>query len=145
MTEKSLQDLAGMVLRIARPTDQMDRLVDFYSRGLGLRVIGQFKNHNGYDGVMLGNDGSPYHLEFTTCPGHPAEGTPSDEHLLVFYLPDEARWRRVIDRIEQAGYQSVRSRNPYWDKRGKTYEDPDGYRVVIQNAAWPSARSSNED
>lgn len=23
---------------------------------------------------------------------------------------------------------------PYWDKQGKTFEDPDGYRVVLQNA-----------
>ncbi len=26
--------------------------------------------------------------------------------------------------------------NPYWDKLGRTFEDPDGYRVVLQNADW---------
>jgi hypothetical protein len=30
----------------------------------------------------------------------------------------------------------VQSFNPYWDQHGKTFEDPDGYRVVLQNAAW---------
>ena len=26
--------------------------------------------------------------------------------------------------------------NPYWETRGRTYEDPDGYRVVLQQAEW---------
>ena len=26
----------------------------------------------------------------------------------------------------------------FWDKHGKTFADPDGYRVVLQNAAWPA-------
>jgi YycE-like protein len=30
----------------------------------------------------------------------------------------------------------VKSFNPYWDGNGCTFEDPDGYRVVLQNAAW---------
>jgi len=25
---------------------------------------------------------------------------------------------------------------PYWDAHGRTFEDLDGYRVVLQNAAW---------
>ncbi|WP_373995262.1 hypothetical protein [Pantoea agglomerans] len=31
------------------------------------------------------------------------------------------------------------SLNPYWDQRGVTFIDRDGYRVVIQHAAWQSA------
>ncbi|WP_420360213.1 hypothetical protein [Agrobacterium vitis] len=30
----------------------------------------------------------------------------------------------------------ITSYNPYWDNLGKTFEDPDGYRVVLQNSAW---------
>jgi hypothetical protein len=30
----------------------------------------------------------------------------------------------------------VRSYNPYWEEAGVTFEDPDGYRVVLQNAEW---------
>lgn len=26
---------------------------------------------------------------------------------------------------------------PYWDRKGKTFEDPDGYRVVLQQSSWP--------
>ena len=30
----------------------------------------------------------------------------------------------------------VPSHNPYWDVRGKTFEDLDGYRVVLEQAEW---------
>jgi len=33
-------------------------------------------------------------------------------------------------------YKPVKPFNPYWDKKGRTFEDPDGYRVVLQNAEW---------
>jgi len=35
-----------------------------------------------------------------------------------------------------AGFAPVASFNPYWDDRGRSFEDPDGYRVVLQRAAW---------
>jgi hypothetical protein len=38
--------------------------------------------------------------------------------------------------MQSAGYRTVLSSNPYWDRRGLTFEDPDGYRVVLENAAW---------
>jgi hypothetical protein len=47
-------------------------------------------------------------------------------------------WQRAIDRLTQHGYQPVAAFNPYWDRNGRTFEDPDGYRVVLQNAAWPA-------
>jgi hypothetical protein len=34
-----------------------------------------------------------------------------------------------------AGFRAVASFNPYWERRGRTFEDP-GYRTVRQNAAW---------
>ncbi|MGB5947670.1 MAG: VOC family protein, partial [Paenisporosarcina sp.] len=39
-------------MRIARPTDQLDRIIEFYETGLGLKRVGEFRQHNGYDGVM---------------------------------------------------------------------------------------------
>jgi len=36
----------------------------------------------------------------------------------------------------EAGFNVVNSLNPYWDVNGRTFVDPDGYRVVIQNKAW---------
>ena len=42
----------------------------------------------------------------------------------------------AIRRIRDTGAHPVHSRNPYWDKCGLTFEDPDGYRIVLQNEGW---------
>ena len=123
-------------LRIARPTDHMDDVIRFYREGLGFEVIGAFQDHDGFDGVMLGHPGGSYHLEFTHKHGEPAGRAPAQENLLVFYLPDADDWQRAVERMAAAGYQPVLSFNPYWDVRGVTFEDVDGYRVVLQRAAW---------
>jgi len=125
-------------LRVARPTDNLAAVVAFYRDGLGFEVLYEFADHDGFDGVMLGHRGAAYHLEFTRKAGHAVGRAPTEDNLLVFYLPDVGEWRAAIARLEQAGYQPVPAFNPYWDRNGKTFEDPDGYRVVLQNAAWPT-------
>ncbi len=125
-------------LRVARPTDDLDAVVRFYRDGLGLDVLCEFRDHDGFDGVMLGQKGAGYHLEFTRKQGHRAGEAPTEDNLLVFYLPDRAEWQRAIDPLMQHGYQPVPAFNPYWDRHGKTFADPDGYRVVLQNTAWPA-------
>ena len=133
MDSPTLLPLASAHLRIARPTDQLDKLVAFYSGVLGFREVGRFTNHDGFDGVMLGHAGSGYHLEFTHAHGHAVGSAPSQDHLLVFYLPNHQDWLALVEHIEQAGVVPVPSFNPYWDRAGRTYEDPDGYRIVIQH------------
>ena len=53
-------------------------------------------------------------------------------------LPEWARveWQAAVNRMQQHSFGSVPSYNPYWDAHGKTFEDADGYRVVLQNASW---------
>lgn len=131
-----MSGVQGAHLRIARPTDQLDAVVAFYRDGLGFEVLGGFANHESFDGAMLGHRGMGYHLELTHQWGHTVGRAPNAEHLLVFYLPDPTAWRAAVDRLEAQGHPSVPSHNPYWDRQGKTFEDPDGYRVVLQNAAW---------
>ncbi len=126
------------ILRVARPTDDIDALLAFYRDGLGLSVLYRFEDHDGFDGVMLGAAGAPYHFEFTRAHGHPAGRAPTPDNLLVFYLPDAGAWRAAVDRMTAAGFAPVTAFNPYWDRQGATFEDPDGYRVVLQNAGWPS-------
>ena len=123
-------------LRVARPTDHLAEVVRFYRDGLGFDVLGEFEDHDGFDGVMLGHAGHAYHLEFTSKRDHPAGRAPTADNLLVFYLPDGADWQQVVDRMQTNGFAPVTSFNPYWDRHGRTFEDPDGYRVVLQNAAW---------
>ena len=122
-------------LRIARPTDNLDALLRFYRDGLGLEVLYRFSDHDGFDGMMLGAAGAPYHLEFTCKPGHIVGRAPTEDNLLVFYYPDAAQWRRAIDRMTSHGFAPVPSFNTYWDRDGRTFEDADGYRVVIQQGA----------
>src|SRR4051794_38132869 len=125
-------------LRVARPTDDLDAVVRFYRDGLGFEVLGGFADHDGFDGVMLGRHGAGYHLEFTHKAGHPAGRAPTRDNLLVFYLPDATAWEAAVARMRAAGYEPVPAFNPYWDRHGNTFEDPDGYRVVLQNAGWPA-------
>jgi hypothetical protein len=85
---------------------------------------------------MLGHRAAAYHLEFTRKRGHAAGRAPTQDNLLVFYIPDRTEWQEAARRLEQLGYPPVQAFNPYWDMQGKTFEDPDGYRVVLQNASW---------
>lgn len=129
-------DLSKAHLRVARPTDDLAAVIKFYRDGLGFDVLYEFKDHEGFDGVMLGRKEAAYHLEFTRKAGHKVGRAPTEDNLLVFYLPDVGEWKRAIARLEKAGYKSVKAFNSYWDKKGQTFEDPDGYRVVLQNASW---------
>jgi hypothetical protein len=62
---------------------------------------------------------------------------PTLENLLVFYLPDDDEYREAIDRISKSAFKRMKSFNPYWEGGGQTYEDLDGYRVVLVNAESP--------
>lgn len=125
-------------LRVARPTDRLEAVTAFYRDGFGLEVIGGFRDHAGFDGVMLGWPGAQWHLEFTQLAGHEAGRAPTEDNLLVLYLPDRAAWQAAVDRAHAFGAKPVQAYNPYWDRNGVTFEDPDGYRLVLQNAAWPT-------
>src|SRR3712207_5919646 len=96
-------------LRVARPTDDLAAVVRFYRDGLGLDVLAEFRDHDGFDGVMLGRTGAGFHLEFTRNPAHPAGRAPTRDHLLVFYLPDATAWAAAVARLEAAGYRAVPS------------------------------------
>lgn len=126
-------------LRIARPVTDLHRARSMYVDGLGLDVVGSFEGHDGFDGVMLGRAGAGYHFEFTACRHHPVRPSPTPEDLVVLYLPDLNVWEAACARMVSAGFREVESFNPYWGVRGRTFEDPDGYRTVLQNAAWENA------
>jgi hypothetical protein len=128
--------MATPVLRVARPTDDISRLRPFYEAGLGFIELASFAAHEGFDGLILGHPTWPYHLEFTHQRGHMVGRAPSPDNLLVFYLPERGEWEQAVAQMEAAGFAVVPSYNPYWDVSGRTFEDPDGYRVVLQNAGW---------
>ena len=126
-------------VRIARPVSALERTVAMYVEGLGLAVIGRFEGHDGFDGVMLGKAGLDYHFEFTYCRGHPVQPNPTPEDLVIFYVPERAEWERKCQAMLDAGFMEVAPFNPYWGQRGRTFEDHDHYRVVLEEAEWEVA------
>jgi len=124
-------DVAVAQVRIARPTDRLDAVVGFYRDAIGLPELYRFTNHSGYDGVMLGLPGRCYHLEFT----HHRDGSPcpapSLDNLLVLYVPRDDDFERMSNRLIALGHQPVTPENPYWIDKSLTFEDPDGWRVVL--------------
>ncbi len=131
-------------LRIARPVTDLARSAKLYRDGLGLDRLGSFEDHDGFDGVMLGVPGGRWHVELTHCRAHPVRPQPTPEDLVVLYVPGADDWRAACDRMEAAGFARVPSLNPYWDVRGRTFEDPDGYRIVIENASWRDGDAPHE-
>lgn len=138
LSHEPVADMAfAPVLRVARPSRSLHATAGFYTRALGLEVLERFTDHAGFDGVILGRPGWPYHLELTHQSEHAITPRPTAEDLLVIYLPDRAEWHAAIRQIRDTGARPVPSRNPYWDRCGLTFEDPDGYRIVIANIGWP--------
>mmetsp|Transcript_28568 Transcript_28568/g.48287 ORF Transcript_28568/g.48287 Transcript_28568/m.48287 type:complete len:131 (+) Transcript_28568:19-411(+) len=126
-------------MRIARPVTDLGTTQKRYCDGLNMQVLGEFRDHQGFDGVMLGSPSMQYHFEFTQCRHHKIAPSPTQEDLVVFYEPDGAQWEEKCIRMLAAGFNQVDSFNPYWDVNGKTFQDNDGYRVVLQNGSWNSA------
>jgi catechol 2,3-dioxygenase-like lactoylglutathione lyase family enzyme len=120
-------------LRVARHTERLEEVVAFYREGIGLSEIGRFEDHDGYSGVFLAIPGSGAHLELTAGGRHPAPA-PHPESLLVLYLGAEAALQEIAARLDR---DPVPPANPYWAEHGQTFEDPDGFRVVLVPEAWP--------
>ena len=121
-----------MQLRVARHTERLEELVRFYHDDLGLPEVGRFDDHGGYTGVFLDIPGTGAHLELTSGGRHrPPE--PHPESLLVFYMRDDEVVRAIAARL---GADPIRPANPYWAEHGLTFEDPDGFRVVLVPEQW---------
>mgnify|MGYP005817784955 CR=1 FL=1 len=107
-----------------------------YCAGLGLQVLSSFENHDGFDGVMLGKPNADYHFEFTRFRLHEVAPTPTPEDLIVLYVPSQDEWSQVCRNMADAGFAPVSSSNPYWEVRGRVFQDADGYRTVIECSTW---------
>ncbi len=107
-----------------------------YIDGLGFKLLGEFNNHGGFDGKIIGHDRHPYHLEFTHHTGAVVGNAPTQDNLLVFYVPDAVEWLMCCNNLVSANFRKVTPYNAYWANKGVTFEDVDGYRVVVQNSNW---------
>ena len=122
-------------LRVARPTRSMTTAIDFWSAGVGLEVLGRQRDEHGSGNALafLGLRGAAWHLELVEDPA--IEPAPTAEALLVLYLggPPDPELRA---RIAAHSGREVEARNPYWDEHGVTWQDPDGYLLVLSTRLW---------
>jgi|JI9StandDraft_1071089.scaffolds.fasta_scaffold05409_8 catechol 2,3-dioxygenase-like lactoylglutathione lyase family enzyme len=124
--------------RIARPTSQLHKIKTFYCEVLGFPLIGHFEGHDGYDGLMVGIPNEKYHLEFTQHAKQSDLPKPTRENLLVFYFEDDTSYLAANQRLQVSGYQPVAPENPYWADKSFTYEDQDGWRIVLFKGLFKS-------
>lgn len=117
--------------RIAHPTGDLDAVSRFYGDALGLKQIASFANHDGYSGIVYAFNDENHELEFTLAPGPHSKVTWSEETLLVLYVETEAAFNALVKALDRLPSVRVASANPYWDRGGVTFLDPDGRRVVI--------------
>jgi len=119
-----------MTFRLARHTQKLQPIIDFYCGVLGFEILGKFENHDHYDGVFIGRPNSDWHLEFTVSDETP-QHLPEEDDLLVFYAESNEKFLEICQKLEDNNIESIKPKNPYWNNNGKTYADPDGFRIVI--------------
>src|SRR5258708_34946368 len=88
--------LPAVEVRIARPTDRLGEVLDFYCRDLGLPELYRTTAH-GYQAVMVGLPGDKYHLEFTSHPDGSPRRPPSDDNLPVLYFATEDQMLAAVN------------------------------------------------
>ncbi len=100
-----------MKFRFARHTTDLNQVIDFYGRVLGLKVLGEFKDHHGYSGVFMGIPGQNWHLEFTVS-DVPPDHHPDDDDLLVFYASSLEEFAAMKTRFVKNKVKQVKPANP---------------------------------
>ena len=134
MEGKWPKDMQVAQVRIGRPTDQLKTVEEFYCKGVGLQKLTSFEGA-GYEGILIGLPHTTYHLEFTQHKDGSPCPAPTNDNLLVLYIPDKKTINEIANRLQAMGYDSVPPENPYWEEAGVTIEDPDGWRLVLMNTA----------
>lgn len=123
-----------MNLRVARHTDNLEKIKRFYIDVLGFQLLGSFENHANYDGIFIGNPDSDWHFEFTKST-EKANHFFDEDDLLVLYPETDSAYKNLLDNILKKNIPMIASKNPYWNdpevSRGKMILDPDGFRIVI--------------
>jgi catechol 2,3-dioxygenase-like lactoylglutathione lyase family enzyme len=131
--------LPAVEVRIARPTDKLGEVLDFYCRDLGLPELYRAAAH-GYQVVMVGLPGDKYHLEFTSHDDGSPGRAPTDENLLVFYFGTADQMFGVVTRLGESGHEPVELDNPWWRGNGAiAFADPDNWRIVLMPNPIPLA------
>ncbi|MEN2403121.1 VOC family protein [Flavobacterium sp. MC2016-06] len=119
-----------MFLRVARHTDDLEKIENFYVNILGFERLGGFENHHNYDGLFIGKSGLDWHFEFTKS-DIKAKHIFDEDDVIVLYPKSILDYNELINTILRNNISTITASNPYWNENGKMVQDPDGYRIVI--------------
>lgn len=119
-----------MIFRYARHTDDISKLIPFYVDIMGLEILGEFKNHDQYNGIFFGKSHLDWHLEFTES-NSPSNHRFDEDDLLVFYPKTESEYKGILKAIESNRILKQTPKNPYWTENGILIHDPDGFGIII--------------
>jgi hypothetical protein len=104
--------LQAVQVRVARPTDRIDEILEFYCDHLGLPELHRTQG-DGYHVAMVGLPGDKYHLEFTSrIDGSPA-ARPATRICWYFI----SRLRRGCSRLS-AGWLTRDTSRSIWRTHG---------------------------
>lgn len=121
-----------MVLRVARHTNNLEKMEAFYVNILGFERLGGFQNHNNYDGIFIGKSGLDWHFEFTES-NEKANHHFDEDDVVVLYPNTILEYNNLLYSVSDNNISMITSKNPYWNENGKMFLDPDGYRIVISS------------
>lgn len=121
-----------MKLRVARHTDDLEKIKTFYSNVLGFELLGSFENHDNYDGIFIGKPNLDWHFEFTKS-DKKAHHFSDEDDSIVLYPETISDYDELINNLIKHNISTIASSNPYWNENGKTILDPDGFRIIISN------------
>ncbi|ESU28172.1 glyoxalase/bleomycin resistance protein/dioxygenase [Flavobacterium limnosediminis JC2902] len=121
-----------MKLRIARHTDDLEKIKTFYIDVLGFELLGGFENHDNYDGIFIGKPDSDWHFEFTQSDTK-ANHFSDEDDITVLYPETISEYNNLINKIINSNISTITSANPYWNTNGKMILDPDGFRIIISD------------
>lgn len=121
-----------MILRIARHTNNLEKIKSFYTTILGFELLGSFENHANYNGIFIGKPNLNWHLEFTQSVDKVNHHFDEDD-ILVLYPENILEYEALITRISKNSIAFISAKNPYWNQNGKMFLDPDGARIVISH------------
>lgn len=119
-----------MNFRYARHTNDLKKIEKFYTEIIGLEKLGNFANHENYDGIFLGFPNQDWHLEFTTS-NDKTQSKFDEDDILVFYLNSEYEIDSIKNLIIKKKVSIEKSKNPYWDENGIQISDPDNYKIIF--------------
>lgn len=121
-----------MNLRVARHTNDLQKIKSFYIDILGFELLGSFENHDKYDGIFIGKSNADWHFEFTKSDKEANHFSDADD-IIVLYPKTIIEYNNLINSILNNNISTITSNNPYWNENGKMFLDPDDFRIIISN------------